>query len=342
MRVLVTGGIGLIGHTVVKRLQNKGWDVKVIDIAPQTELPDSVYSVCDITDYDSLREKMKGCDAVVHMAALRSPYYAQAPEVFRINVQGTFNVFEAAAKQGIKRVVQASSINAIGCAWNISDFSPQYFPIDENLPKYTSDVYSYSKELIESIGDYYWRRDGISGTALRFPWVYPPEYFKSSIYYERRNKMRAYIDDLLAKPAEEQQQLLAQARERTLEYRAQRPLEHPAQKAAPANDEGMDSMLWHAYTFDRFNLWVFIHVEDTAQAVEKSLTADYEGSHPLFINDDHNWMNYDSRTLAQLFFPDVTDWKQDITGSEALVSINQARDLIGFKPEFTVAGDTHD
>lgn len=342
MRVLVTGGLGLIGRTVVNRLLAKGWDIRVIDIAKESDLPDSIYSVCDITDFEAVRSAVRDCDAIVHMAALRSPYMASAPDLFRINVQGTFNLYEAAAHEGIKRVVQASSINAIGCAWKINDFAPPYLPIDENLPTNTDDVYSYSKQAIESIGAYYWRRDGISGVGFRFPWVYPPSYFKSEHYYERRNAMRKLMDDLLQKSEAERNSLLALARQRALDYRVTRPLEYPANKPAPANDEGMDHLLWQAYTFDRYNLWVFVHVEDAAQAVEKSLTADYEGSHPLFINDDHNWMNYDSRTLADLFFPEITDWKQDISGTQALVSINKARNLIGFAPEFTIAGDTHD
>ncbi|MGO8126710.1 NAD-dependent epimerase/dehydratase family protein, partial [Rhizobium ruizarguesonis] len=84
---------------------------------------------------------------------------------------------------------QASSINALGCAYNITDFSPQYFPIDEAHPSYTTDPYSFSKQTVEEIGEYYWRRDGISSVALRFPWVIAQSWFESEDYRARRAAM---------------------------------------------------------------------------------------------------------------------------------------------------------
>ena len=76
-----------------------------------------------------------------------------------------------------------------------------------------------------------------------------------------------------------------------------------------------------------------VQVLTDVQAIEKGLTTDYDGSHVLFINDDHNWLRYDAETLAGLFFPDVEERKRPLTGSESLVSIDAARALIGFEPE---------
>src|SRR5689334_13356578 len=124
MRVLITGAAGFIGRVITGHLLERGYEVRLIDLAAAPDLPD--YTACDIMDFEAVRGQARGCDAVVHMAALASPLKAPGQEVYRVNVLGTFNVFEAAAKEGIRRVVQASSINAIGCAWNTGEFSPRY------------------------------------------------------------------------------------------------------------------------------------------------------------------------------------------------------------------------
>ena len=105
-------------------------------------------------DFGALKAQMQGCEAVVHLAAFRGPGMAPGQAVFHVNVAGTFNVYEAAAQAGIKRVVQASSINAIGCGWSIDEIHPQYFPIDEDHPRITNDPYSFSKQMVEDIADY--------------------------------------------------------------------------------------------------------------------------------------------------------------------------------------------
>ncbi|MEO8606544.1 MAG: NAD(P)-dependent oxidoreductase [Chloroflexota bacterium] len=336
MRVLITGAAGLIGSEVATHLQAKGFEVHLIDSAPSTDSSSVPYVVCDIMDFDSLSAQMQGCDAVVHMAALRSPRNGPSQDVFRINTAGTFNVFEAAAKAGIRRVVQASSINALGCAWNITDFSPQYLPVDEDHPLTTNDPYSFSKQMIEEIGAYYWRREGISSIALRLPGIYRAELLNTSQHLEHRKKMSQFLDDLAQSPLDEQNRFLAQAREVCLKFRAARRLEYPSESATPA-PEGISPLLWQAYTFDRFNLWASLDVRDAAAAIEKSLTADFEGSHSLFVSDTRNSLGYDSHALARMFFPEVTQWKQAVSGSESLVNVNRARELIGFEPSYTLS-----
>ncbi|HYO89537.1 MAG TPA: NAD(P)-dependent oxidoreductase, partial [Candidatus Limnocylindrales bacterium] len=132
MRVFLTGGAGMIGRAVAAHLLARGHSVHMINIAAETDAPFTTYAPCDITDYESVFAQMRGCDAVVHMAAVRNAMRAPGHEVYRGNTAGTFNTFEAAAKHGIGRVVQASSINALGCAWAIGDWTPLYLPVDED------------------------------------------------------------------------------------------------------------------------------------------------------------------------------------------------------------------
>ena len=100
MRVLITGGTGSVGQAATERLVRDGWDVRVVGRRSGIEVPGAEYAVCDVTCFDDLCEKTAGCDAVVHLAAIASPGGAPGPEVIRVNVLGTFNVFEAAAKAG--------------------------------------------------------------------------------------------------------------------------------------------------------------------------------------------------------------------------------------------------
>jgi nucleoside-diphosphate-sugar epimerase len=337
MRVLVTGGTGSVGKAVVERLVGRGWGVRVVGRRLDLAIPGAEYAACDITDFQSLRDRARGCDAIVHLAAIAQPANAPGPEVFRVNALGTYNVFEAAAKEAIRRVVQASSINAFGCAYSLQEIPVEYFPIDEEHPTFTTDPYSYSKTVVEDIGRYYWRRDGITSAALRLPWVYAGDQLRSGRHAERVRRGRAVLDELLAMPPGERQQRLAEVRRRELEYRRQRPMEYEArQRDGRANARG-DDPLRRMYGSDRFNFWAFVDERDSAQAFEKSLTADLEGSHVLFINDSHNWLLYDTEKLLGLFFPEVSRRKHPVRGTESLVSIRAARGLIGFEPEYSVA-----
>ena len=88
--------------------------------------------------------------------------------------------------------------------------------------------------------------------------------------------------------------------------------------------------------FGRSNFWASIDARDSAQAIEKGLLADYQGSFPLFINDSHNFSGIETETLAGLFFPGVKTRKRPIEGTESLVSIDKARALLGFEPEHSI------
>ena len=85
------------------------------------------------------------------------------------------------------------------------------------------------------------------------------------------------------------------------------------------------------------NFWTMIHAENSAQAFQKGLPADYEGAHPHFVTQAQNVAGVDSEALLQLFSPDVRERTRPIVGNESLVSIERARTLIGFEPEYSFA-----
>lgn len=335
-RALVTGGIGHIGRAVVERLIAEGWDVRVIDLAPEAEIAGAEYRPCDILNYADVLAALRGCDAVIHMAAVRNPGLAPGHDVFHVNAAGTFNIFEAAAAAGVKRIVQASSINALGCYYNLGDFAPRYFPVDEAHPSLTFDPYSFSKEVVESIGAYYWRRDGISSIAMRFPGVYPAGYPQTDAYRQRRAGVQRVVDELTSLPEDERRARLAAAHEQTLVLRAARPLEFEAVQNGTGKFNFQENPLLGLYAFGRYDLWAWIDVRDAAQACVKGITADFEGDHVLYITDHRNVIYLDAPTLIRLFFPSTTEIRGGLSGTASLISIERARALIGFEPGASV------
>jgi UDP-glucose 4-epimerase len=128
--ILVTGGAGFIGATLVRRLAANGYRVRVIDNlstgdAAHLEGVPADLMVGDIRDEAALGPAMDGCDAVVHLAAAGSVVASVADPAanFAANVVGTFLVLDAARRAGAGRVVLASTGGAL-----IGDAEP---PVDE-------------------------------------------------------------------------------------------------------------------------------------------------------------------------------------------------------------------
>jgi len=353
-KVLVTGGIGLVGRAVVTRLLERGYQVRILDRASQSDVrggeradrraPEdwwtdvfarTEYVQGDINDFPDLLEKTRGCDLIAHMAAIPSPVGGSPEQVFQVNAAGTFNVFQAAAKLGIKRVSQASSINAVGLYYGVKPAEPLYFPIDEDHPPQSTDAYSFSKWVIEEIGEFFWRREGISSVALRFPAVLPAQAAAWAV--RRREMTRQQMETLRAMSASEQRAWLDGVLTTLKELRAQHKMEDQAfMRSMFGPNASAPEELRQAYmvAMMRNNFWTQIDDRDAAQAVEKGLSAQYEGAHALFVNDSHNNTGIESEELLRFFYPEVKARKRPLPGTESMVSIDRARQVIGFEPEF--------
>jgi UDP-glucose 4-epimerase len=177
MHIGVTGARGQIGRAVVDLALAGGHTVVSIDTTPFSEEEAArVGLTChtlDVTRYADLEPVLRGCDALVHMAAIRSPLGRPDYEVHNTNVVGSYNVLSVAAHLGIKRVCQASSINATGAAFSRAP-RYDYFPLDEQHPTYNEDPYSLSKWICEQQADSFVRRyEDMVITSLRFHMVVP-------------------------------------------------------------------------------------------------------------------------------------------------------------------------
>jgi len=177
MRVALTGSTGKLGTVVARELRANGWDVIGMDVVG-TRGPDFVQ--VDLTDYgqvvDALTavgDRHDGIDAVVHLGAIPAPGIRSDVATFHNNMPATFNVFWAAARLGIRRIVYASSETVLGLPF---DVPPPYIPVDEEYPARPESVYSLVKTLEEQLARELvrWHPD-LSITALRFSNVMVPE-----------------------------------------------------------------------------------------------------------------------------------------------------------------------
>ena len=172
--IALTGGSGRIGRAIAAAALQAGHRVVSIDRVAPAEAQENIRFVqADIGDYDALVEAFRGCDALIHMAAIPSPVNQLDHVVHNNNVVGSYNAMRAAIEVGITRICQASSVNAIGLSFSREGHF-DYFPIDEKHANYVEEPYALSKWICEQQADAFVRRyDNLSIASLRFHWVSP-------------------------------------------------------------------------------------------------------------------------------------------------------------------------
>lgn len=175
MRIAVTGGNGDLGRRLTPYLLEQGHAVISIDRGLPPALPifpgDIRYLIADTTNFGEFVGSIRGCDAVIHLAAIRSPINNPDHVVYAVNTLSSYNALSAASALGIKRVCLASSINAIG---GVFSRVPRYdyFPVDEKHPTYAEEAYGFSKWVLEQQGDMFARRfEWMTIASLRFHWL---------------------------------------------------------------------------------------------------------------------------------------------------------------------------
>ena len=169
--IAVTGAQGLIGREVVRELSEFA-DIKSLDISPGPV--GKISHHVDVTDYKRVRNALRGVDAVVHLVGLQLVPWQE--KIFEVNTVGTWNVFQAAKEEGIRKVVFLSSECATGIV-TLTDCPraiPDYLPIDEAHPSRPKDAYGVSKQLTEYIAQAFGRSSDMQVVALRPTSVFSP------------------------------------------------------------------------------------------------------------------------------------------------------------------------
>lgn len=165
MRIVVTGGSGYIGHHIVARLVADGHEIVSADRSYSRQAGATPAAV-DLRVRESAYPLFEGTDAIVHLANHPNAGNADAQTVLAENLAINTNVFQAAAELGVKRIVFASSIQAM-----TDSLSAGPLPADCDTPAVPDNVYGLSKVLSEQMLAHYARCHGMSAVAVRFPWV---------------------------------------------------------------------------------------------------------------------------------------------------------------------------
>ncbi|MBU0992210.1 MAG: SDR family oxidoreductase [Proteobacteria bacterium] len=182
-KALVTGGAGFIGSNLVDAILENGINVSVIDnlstghLSNLSKVMDRIAFIeGDIQDADILNDISKGCDVIFHQAAVVSvPQTVEHPvESSMVNDIGTLRVLEAARKNGIKRVVMASSCAVYG--------DDPGLPKKETMPVKPLSPYAVQKLTGEYNAKLYTDLYGIETVCLRYFNVYGPRQDPSSPY----------------------------------------------------------------------------------------------------------------------------------------------------------------
>lgn len=176
MKIAVTGGSGKLGKNVVRGLADAGHEVLNLDRAGERS---GGLVVVDLKDYGQVidailgvDDRHSGFDAVVHLGAIPAPGIVPDVATFHNNMLSTYNVFQAARRAGIKKIVYASSETVLGLPF---DIDPPYIPVDEEYPARPESTYSLVKHLEEQMAMELTRWDReLSISALRFSNVMDP------------------------------------------------------------------------------------------------------------------------------------------------------------------------
>lgn len=286
MNVVITGGSGKAGRAVCRDLVTNGYDVLNLDIQASSDPVCSFYKV-DLNDLGQVLDAMRWTggkdhpfrnfrtpDAVVHFAAVPAPDLVPEDVTFRNNVISTYNVFDAAIRSGVKRIVWASSETTLGLPFSPAN-PPSYAPIDEDHPMRPESAYALSKDLGEEMARQMrrWNPD-TTFIGLRLSNVMERADYGRFLSWQEDEQLREW------------------------------------------------------------NLWGYIDARDCAQAVRRALHADFVGADHFIVANADTVMERQSAELMQQVYPGVP-LRKTLEGTETLLSIDKARRILGFAPEYS-------
>lgn len=262
-KVLVTGADGFIGSHLVQALLAAGHDVRPfclynshgswgwLDTLSETTKADLDVVLGDIRDPLCVREAMRGCEQVFHLAALIAiPYSYVAPASYiDTNIHGTLNVVQAARDLGVNRVVHTSTSETYGTA--------QFVPITEDHPLVGQSPYAASKIGADQIALSYWRSFETPVSVLRPFNTYGP-----------RQSARAVIPTIISQIASGKRQIKLGSLSPTRDFNFVADT-CAAFLAVAASDGALGQVVNAASNFE-------ISIGDTAALIAQVMNADVE------------------------------------------------------------------
>ena len=164
--VLLTGAAGGLGTLMRDLLPDYGHTLRLLDLHPIEGEPDAV--VADLADKDAVRDAVRGVDAIIHLAgiSLEAPF----EKILKANIEGTYNLYEAARLEGVPRIVFASSNHAVGYNPRPKNDDP-LIPVD--APRRPDTFYGLSKSFGEDLAQFYWDKHGLESVSVRIGSCFP-------------------------------------------------------------------------------------------------------------------------------------------------------------------------
>lgn len=159
-RLVLTGAAGRLGSYLREPLTQLCEDLVSSDIVDDLGklYPGERYVKADLAELNQIEPLLEGADMVVHFGAVGDE--APFEEILGPNIVGAYNIWEAAHRQGVRRVVYASSIHAVGMHRKTDG-------IDTNVPHRPDTYYGLAKCFAEDVASLYWDRRGIEAVCMR-------------------------------------------------------------------------------------------------------------------------------------------------------------------------------
>lgn len=164
-RVLITGAAGSLGTELRKSGPAMAKAIRLSDRIRCANLETHEEdAVCELAAFDAVAKAVQGCDAIVHLGGQARD--GAWEDVLPSSIVGSYNIYEAARRAGVKRIVYASSIHAVG-------FYERTETIDASAPTKPDTLYGLSKTFGENLSSYYWNKFGIETVCLRIGSCFP-------------------------------------------------------------------------------------------------------------------------------------------------------------------------
>jgi GDP-4-dehydro-6-deoxy-D-mannose reductase len=162
LKILVTGATGFTaGHLIARLRREKGAVISGSDLAAAPAFPLDSYHACDITDASQVAELVRRTEPqwVFHLAGL---FRGSAPVLYRVNVVGAVNLFEA-----VKNHASQAAVLAVGSAAEYGIWPPSEMPLAEDHPCRPAGPYGVSKHSMTLIAQDYARNEGLKAVVAR-------------------------------------------------------------------------------------------------------------------------------------------------------------------------------
>ena len=171
MRIAITGASGRLGAYVLPALE--GHELRALDLtAPTGQQVD--FRMADLRDLAAMDAALQRVEVVVHLGGIDRSVAIDDAATMQVNVNGTWNLFEASRRAGVRRVIHCSSNSVTGLDQTNPTMPPCYLPIDEAHPLRPTDAYALSKLCGEQIAASFARR-GLEVIVLRPCFIAFPE-----------------------------------------------------------------------------------------------------------------------------------------------------------------------